>query len=117
MDTVPAHAINSPFGTSTPERVKKTELFNRYRDNIVSTYQNLYDKVIGTKGFDCPYCHAYIGHTKCTKILAHLASLKCIRSRLPEELLHEDDRKSQHRRIRSKHTIDASGSIVNHVIG
>lgn len=112
MDTVPAHAINSPFGTSTPERVKKTDLFNRYRHEIVATYQKLYDEVIGTKSFDCPYCHSYIGHTKCTKILAHLASLKCIRSRIAFEDLYEQDRKGKSRRVSGKQTIDASGGVI-----
>ena len=41
MDEVPSHSINSPFGTSTPERIKKTELFNRYRHEIVKTYQKI----------------------------------------------------------------------------
>lgn len=112
MDTVPAHAINSPFGTSTPERIKKTELFNRYRHEIVSNYQSLYDEIIGTKSFHCPFCKSFIGHTKCTKILAHLASLKCIRSRIAFEDLYEEDRKSQRRRIGSKQTIDASGGVI-----
>ena len=112
MDEVPSHSINSPFGTSTPERIKKTEIFNRYRHEIVGTYQKLYDSVIGTKGFDCPYCKSYIGQTKCTKILAHLASLKCLRSRIAFEDLYKQDRKGQRRRVSSKETIDASGGVI-----
>ena len=112
MEAVPSHSINSPFGTSTPERIKKTELFNRYRHEIVKTYQKLYDEIIGMKSFECPYCKSYIGRSKCTKILAHLASLKCLRSRIAFEDLYEQDRKGQRRRIGSKETIDASGGVI-----
>lgn len=111
---IPDHSIQCPFGT-TDEMKSRHERFEKYRYYIVPAYKKIFNDRLGCgRGYTCPECSSYVSNRAC-RMLAHLASLKHLRAALGDEL-HESDKRNS-RRVSSKHRIDASGTIVDSVVG
>ena len=81
MNPIPDHCIQSPFGRLSKASIVSDDRFNKYRAHIVDWYREIYDKYMYcTSGYTCPQCGAYLSSTKSGKVLAHLASLKHLKS-------------------------------------
>jgi len=115
MDDIPDHAIQSPFGTTSPRMKTQHERFQKYRHYIIPWFKELYNIRMYCKGgFNCSVCNERLGSNQSCRLLAHLASLKHLKAALGDELEEQDKRKS--RWIRSHHTINGSSAPINHVI-
>lgn len=111
MDDIPDHCIKAPFGTSSPQRQKQTDIFNRYINYIIPVYKQIYQKYMcSSRGFECSICKKYIHSSKSAAILAHLGSIKCLRVHLGDKLQEQD--KCKTRRVVSNHIVDASGGVI-----
>jgi len=115
MDDIPDHAIQSPFGMTTPQRIKSTERFNKYREYIVVWFRDIMSKhSISCRGFTCAICGADISSVKSGKILAHLASLKHLKAALGDKLEESDQRYSSG--VGSNHIVHSADTPISNVI-
>lgn len=112
MEPIPDHSIQSPFGRLSVDAIKNDDRFNKYRAHIVPWFQEHYDKYMySTSGFTCDVCKSWLSNTKSGRVLGHFASIKHLKA---AGILDPDDRKR--RRVCYKHTVNASGGIVDGVV-
>jgi hypothetical protein len=113
MDEIPDHAIQSPFGTTSPQMKTQHERFEKYKEYVIPMFKKLYNLRLGCKsGFDCPVCGSWIGGNRACRLLAHISSRKHL---LAAGVLEESDQRNR-RGIGRKHTINSTTAPVDTVV-
>lgn len=113
MDEIPDHAIQSPFGSTSPMIKTQHERFEKYREYIIPVFKKIYDERLGCKsGFECPICGSWLGGSRSYRLLAHLSSVKCL---MAAGVLEECDQRNRSR-VSRKHAVNSSTTPIDGVV-